>query len=172
MYTRGTGERRLIAGVYVDDLIITGGNLDVLGQFKAEMKRLFKMSDLGALSYYLGIEVHQSAAGISISQGAYAEKILELAGMLECNPCLHLTKTGATPGIDATSYRSIVGSLRYLVNTWPDLAYSVGYVSRFMEAPREEHMTAVKRILRYIAGTINWGVFYEEGQPTVSSGLQ
>ena len=62
--------------------------------------------------------------------------------------------------VDATHYRNIVGSLRYLVNTRPDLAYSDGYVSRFMEAPREEYLLAVKRILRYVARTKGWGVRY------------
>ena len=58
---------------------------------------------------------------------------------------LQLRKDGTTTAVDSTNYRSIVGSLRYLVNTRPDLAYSIGYVSRFMEAPREEHLVAVKR---------------------------
>ena len=59
-----------------------------------------------------------------------------------------------------TEFRSLVGSLRYLVNTRPDLAFSVGYVSRFMEGPHEEHLAAVKHILRYLAGTKNWALFY------------
>jgi hypothetical protein len=65
--------------------------------------------------------------------------------------------------VDSTHYHSIIGSLRYLVNTRPDLAYSVGYVSQFMEAPREEHLAAVKRILCYLAGTQGWGVKYYAG---------
>ena len=60
-------------------------------------------------------------------------------------------------------YRSIIGSLRYLVNSRPDLAYSVGYVSRFMENPTTEHLNAVKRILRYIVGTIDYGCYYKRG---------
>ena len=71
---------------------------------------------------------------------------------------LQLRKAETTIAVDATNSRSIVGSLRYLVNTLPDLAYFVGYVSRFLEAPREEHLVAVKRILRYVAGTRGWGV--------------
>jgi hypothetical protein len=171
MYMHGTGDTRLIIRVYVDDLIITSGDNDILNKFKEEMQRVFKMSDLGPLSYYLGIEVHQEKTGITISQGAYAQKILRKAGLLECNPCrtpmearLHLSKFGDTPRVDATQYRSLMGSLRYLVNTRPDLAYVVGYVSRYMEEPREEHLTAVKRILRYIAGTMNWGVTYTPGE--------
>jgi hypothetical protein len=74
-----------------------------------------------------------------------------------------LSKKGATPRVDDTSYQSLIGSLWYLVNTRPDLAYSVGYASRFMEKPREEHMNAVKRILIYVAGTKHWGVTFYAG---------
>ena len=76
---------------------------------------------------------------------------------------LQLRKVGTTTVVDATNYYSIVKSLRYLVNTHPDLAYSVGYVSRFMEAPKEEHLVAVKRILRNVVGTRGWGVRYCTG---------
>jgi hypothetical protein len=71
---------------------------------------------------------------------------------------LKLLKEGTTPNVDTTEYRSIIGSLRYLCNSRPDLAFAVGYLSRFMEAPRQEHMAAVKRVLRYVAGTMHWGV--------------
>ena len=64
------------------------------------------------------------------------------------------------PAVDATNYCSIVGSLRDLINARPDFTYSVGYVSRFMEAPKEDHLVAVKRILRYVAGTRGWSVRY------------
>jgi hypothetical protein len=77
-------------------------------------------------------------------------------------PRLQLSKNGNIPAVDSTNYRSIVGSLRYLVNTRPDLAYSVGYVSHFMEAPKE-HMTIVKCILHYLAGTKRWGLKYCAG---------
>jgi hypothetical protein len=62
--------------------------------------------------------------------------------------------------VDATGYRSLVGSLRYLVNTRPDLVFSVGYVSRFMEELHEEHLSAVKHVLRFVAGTCDVGLFY------------
>jgi hypothetical protein len=71
-----------------------------------------------------------------------------------------LSKDSTTPKVDATRYRSIVGSLRYLVNTGPELAYSVGYVSRFMDRPTEEHLLAVKRIVRYVLGTTQLGCQY------------
>jgi hypothetical protein len=62
--------------------------------------------------------------------------------------------------VDATAYRSIIGSLRYLVNTHPDLAFVIGYVSHFLKEPREDHLTAVKWILLYVVGTSNWGLWF------------
>jgi hypothetical protein len=75
-------------------------------------------------------------------------------------PRLKLSKRCKAPAVDATKYKSVVGSLRYLVNTRPDLAYSVGIVSCYIEAPTAEHWAAVKHILRYIRGTTNFGVVY------------
>jgi hypothetical protein len=66
--------------------------------------------------------------------------------------------THGGPLLDAIAYQNIIRSLRYLVNTHPDLAFVVGYVSHFLEEPREDHLTAVKKILRYVAGTCNWGL--------------
>ena len=164
MYARGSTSSRLLVGVYVDDLVITGSDTGELDKFKGEMKTQFQMSDLGLLSYYLGIEVRQGVDGIAISQYAYALKLLEKTGMEESNSChvpmeprFKLSKSSTAPATDATEYRSIVGSLRYLVHTRPDLTFSVGFISRFMEAPTEEHLSAVKRILRYIAGSTRLG---------------
>src|SRR5436190_6275329 len=101
------------------------------------------------------------------AQTAYTDKILEQTGMVGCNPChspmesrLKLSKRSTTAVTDAMAYRSLVGSLWYLVHTRLDLAYLVGYVSRFMETPTVEHLAAVKHILRYIAGTRTLGCFF------------
>ncbi|WVZ91485.1 hypothetical protein U9M48_037651 [Paspalum notatum var. saurae] len=125
------------------------------------------MSDLGALTYYLGIEVRQGRRGIELSQATYAKKVLEKAGLGACNSNatpmetrLELSKFSLKPAVDATNYRSLIGSLRYLMNTRPELAYSVGYLSRFMEEPKEDHRAAVTCLLRYIAGTVNYGLLY------------
>jgi len=98
---------------------------------------------------------------------AYARKILDKAGMGGCNPCatpmevrLKLSKQGTSPAVDTTMYRSLIGSLRYLLNTRLDLAFAVGYLSRFMEDLRQEYMAAIKHLLRYVAGTINHGLAY------------
>jgi hypothetical protein len=73
---------------------------------------------------------------------------------------LKLSKQSTQPLVDATAYQSIIGSLRYLVNTRPDLAFAVGYVSCFPEEPWEDHLVAVKKILCYVAGTCNLGLWF------------
>jgi hypothetical protein len=158
---------QLVVGVYVDNLIITGSDSDNIRSFKEEMAAAFKMSDLGLLHYYPGLEVKKSVSGISLSQCAYAMKILEMSDMIGCNPChvpmeahLKLSKQSTQSLVDATTYRSIVGSLRYLVNTHLDLAFVVDYVSHFLEEPWEDHLAAVKKILRYVAGTCNWRLWF------------
>jgi hypothetical protein len=125
------------------------------------MKEKIKMSDLGTLSFYLGIEVQQGVKGITLCQSAYALRIVEKARLEGCNPCatpmeprLKLSKMSFAPPVDCTLYRSLVGSLRYLMNTRPDIAYSVGYVS--LEKPTHEHFGAVKRIIKYIARIVNY----------------
>ena len=73
---------------------------------------------------------------------------------------LKLTKTSTAAKVDATLYQSIVGGLRYLVHTRPDIAFVVGYVSRFMEDPREDHWVAVKRLLCYVKGAVDQGIVF------------
>jgi hypothetical protein len=118
---------------------------DIAG-FKQEMVDRFRMSDLGALSYYLGIEVKQRSGEMRLGQRAYTEKLIEHAGMAGCKlcatpmeECLKLSRNSTAAKVDATLYRSIISGLRYLTHTRSDIAFAVGYVSRFMEDPREDH---------------------------------
>ncbi|KAL8134090.1 hypothetical protein AgCh_009238 [Apium graveolens] len=131
------------------------------------MNYKFEMSNLGKLSYYLGIEVAQGNGYIKLKQTGYAKKLLVNSGMSGCNPMkfpmapkekLHKDKQGDV--VNATDYKSIVGGIRYLVHTRPDVAFVVGVVSRFMERPTVLHSNAVKRILRYVQGTLSYGLVY------------
>jgi hypothetical protein len=142
VYARGKGSARLLVGVYVDDLIITGNNVDEIVKFKLQMQASFKMSDLGLLSFYLGIEVQQGSSGISLSQTTYAWRILDKAGMANCNACTtpmepwcKMSKQSATPPTPATEFQSLIESLQYLVHTRPDIVFAVRYMSHFMEKP-------------------------------------
>jgi hypothetical protein len=167
IYRRGKGGNALLAGVYVDDLVITGTKDVEVSAFKEEVKATFQMSDLRLLSFYLGIEVHQGDSGITLRQTAYAKRVVELAGLTDCNPALtlmeerlKLSRDSTTEEVGATLYRRLVGSLRYLAHTRLDLAFSVGYISRFMQQPTTEHQEAVKRIIRYVMGTLDHGLYY------------
>src|SRR4051812_42790624 len=171
VYTKNSKGSNMLVGVYVDDLIITGDRTQETKVFKAQMKKKFSMSDLGLLGYYLGIEVKQSSGEIFLCQSAYAVKLLDKCVMTDCYETQapmdqrhKLSKSSSNSPVDTTMYRSIVGSLRYLVHTRPDLAYSVGIVSRFMENPTIEHMSVIKQILRYVKGTINLGCKYQKGK--------
>ena len=119
LYTRRRGKKELIVGLYVDDLIVTGARAEDIDGFKREMAARFKMSDLGTLSYYLGIKVRQGKEALTLGQSAYASKLLDRSSMDECKPCmtpmeewLKLTKASTAAKVDATLYQSIIGGLR------------------------------------------------------------
>ncbi|XP_014661131.1 uncharacterized protein LOC106804474 [Setaria italica] len=166
VYRQGNGSNALLVGVYVNDLVITGTKDKEVEAFKEEMKAAFQMSDLGPLSY-LGIEVHQDDPGITLQQTAYAKRIVELGGLTDCNSALtpmeerlKLSRDSTAEEVDATQFRRLVGSLRYLAHTRPDLAFSVGYVNRFMQRPTRKHQQAVKMILCYVTRTLDYGLHY------------
>ncbi|XP_066361447.1 uncharacterized mitochondrial protein AtMg00810-like [Miscanthus floridulus] len=141
--------------------------MEDINSFKRKMVARFRMSDLGALSYYLNIEVRQEKEELMLGQSTYASKLLEQSGMAECKSCvtlmeeqLKLTKSSTAAKVDATLYWSIVGGLCYLVHMRLDIAFAVDYVSRFIEDPREDHWATVKQLLRYVKGTVDQGVIF------------
>lgn len=122
------------------------------------------------MSFFLGIEIRQDQNGIFLCQQKFTE-LLEKFKMNDCNIVttpvaadLHLTKEGDGKLVESTLYKSLIGSLRYLTVTRPDIVYGVGLLSRYMEMPRESHWQAVKRVLRYAKGTLNFGLFYAYGE--------
>ncbi|KAK2973952.1 hypothetical protein RJ640_027581 [Escallonia rubra] len=157
--------------MYVDDLILTGNNPKMFEEFKEEMAREFEMTNIGLMSYYLGIEVRQREDDIFISQDAYAKVILKRYGMVYCKPVktpveceVKLSKHGEGDKIHPTFSKSLVGSLRYLTCTRPDILFDVGLMSRYMEAPTTSHLKVAKKILRYIKGTLDYGIMYSSSQ--------
>lgn len=167
VYVKKIGEDMLIIGVYVDDLLVTGTKVSIIEEFKDQMSKRFEMSNLGKLSYYLGIEVEQGSRYSELKQSAYAKKILDKTGMLECNPTKYpmdpkecITKDEGGKPVDTTLFQSIIGGLRYLVHTRPDIAYVVGIISKYMENPTLMHLHAAKRILHYVRGTLEFSLVY------------
>ncbi|XP_020263104.1 uncharacterized protein LOC109839081 [Asparagus officinalis] len=144
-----------------------GSNTKMLAEFKAAMSNEFEMTDNRLMSYFLGIEVKQQQEGIFISQKNYMKEILEKFKMNECNHvntlvAIRMKFSRERDGhfVDSTLFKSLAGSLRYLTITRPDITYGVGLVSRYMETSKESNLLASKRILRYIKGTLNLGLFY------------
>jgi hypothetical protein len=158
----------LIVALYVDDLIFTGNNLKMIEDFRKEMMMRYEMNDLGLLHHFLGIEIYQEVDGVFICQKKYAEKILKKFGMFGCNPTdtplvvnEKLKKEDGGKKVDASNYRSLVGNLFYLTSTRPDIMFAASLLSRFMNDPSHIHLGAAKRVLRYIQGTLGYGIKYD-----------
>nr|GEZ04670.1 hypothetical protein [Tanacetum cinerariifolium] len=146
----------------VDDIFLTASSDRLLQQIIASLNREFSMTDLGALNYFLGISVTHDSFGMFLSQRKYAMEILERAHMVSCNPSRTPVDTESklgddgTPVVDPTLYWSLTGSLQYLTFTRPDITYVVHQVCLYMHDPREPHFSALKRILRYVQGTLDY----------------
>nr|KYP60115.1 Retrovirus-related Pol polyprotein from transposon TNT 1-94 [Cajanus cajan] len=158
----------LIVYLYVDDLIYTGNNMKMMIEFKENMMKTFEMKDLSLMNYFLGIKVSQKKKGILIFQKKYIEALLKKFKMSGCKTITtllvtkeKLQKDDGPPDADASCYRSVIGSLRYLTATRPGIMYAVSLLSRFMQSPSQIHFGAAKRILRYLQGKKEFGIWYK-----------
>lgn len=156
--------------IYVDDLLFTSDDEELLNEFKRNMKDEFDMTDLGKMRYFLGIEVIQKADGIFICQRKYAAELIERFEMENYNSVCNLIVPGQKVSrdevgvkVDSTLYKQMVGSLMYLTATRPDLMFVVSLISRFMANPTELHQAVAKRIMRYLKGTLDFGIWYRRG---------
>eukprot|EP00253_Pinus_taeda_P001426 PITA_01426 len=167
VYTKKVGKSLIILVLYVDNLILTGSDPNLINHVKSSLKKQFEMTDLRHLHYFLGLQVLQSKQGISLSQSKYACNLLRHFHMEDCKLApspfqsgVKLSVTCTSPEVDATLYHQLVGKLLYLTHTHPDLSFVVGLVARFMQNPRESQWKAAKRILRYVRGTVQFGIHY------------
>ncbi|XP_021745687.1 uncharacterized protein LOC110711589 [Chenopodium quinoa] len=137
------------------------------------LKSKFSMADLGQLSFYLGISVNRTRDNMFLSQSKYAEKIVHRAKMDNCKPVVASVETksklGALDGhlvSDPSLYRNLAGALQYVTFTRPAIAYAVQQICLFMHDQREPHFNALKRIIRYIRGTMDHGLHLYRSAPT------
>ena len=171
-------EPMAIIAVYVDDLILITKPEDVMQKLKKDLATSFKMKDLGKLHYCLGvcIEQDEDQKCLWLHQKQYLLDLIVKHGLTEANTVstpadlnVKLEKDdGVSKSVDPTTYQSIIGGLMYAATaTRPDISYSVSMLSKFNSSPSEAHLTAAKRIIRYLKGTVNLGLKYcksEEGQ--------
>ncbi|KAM0029839.1 putative RNA-directed DNA polymerase [Helianthus debilis subsp. tardiflorus] len=155
----------------------TGDVIILLAEFKEKMIKEFEMTDIGVLNYFLGLEVNQQSKGTFLSQQKYARDLLRRFGMQQCKPVStpmnandKLQREDGGAAADEFMFRSLVGGLIYLTHTRPDITFAVGVVSRYMHKPSVHHMGAARRILRYIAGTMNMGLWYERAEHVILVG--
>lgn len=171
LYVKECGNgKRIIVSLYVDDLLITGNDIDEINKFKKSMLQVFEMTDLGLMKYFLGMELHQLDDGIFLSQKKYANDVLKKFKLESCKSVStplavneKLSKSDGDAKADVTQYRSLIGCLLYLTATRPDLMFSASLLSRFMHSPSVTHLGVGKRVLRYIRGTTDFGIWYNKG---------
>ena len=142
-------------------------NASISRQLIHDLSQQFKLRDLGALKYFLGLEIARTSQEISLCQRKYALEILTSTGMLGCKPTstrmipnLHLALKDGDLIDEPERYRSLVGRLMYLTITRPDITFLVNKLCQFSSAPRTSHLNASYRVLQYIKGIVGQGLFY------------
>jgi hypothetical protein len=151
--------------LYLNDIILTTSSLTLHERGITALSSEFAMTDLGGLHHFLGLVVRRDSQGMFLSQTQYALKILERAGMSTYHPAStpvdtspKLASTAGSPVADPSSYLSLACALQYLTFTRPDIAYAVQQICLHMHDPRDQHLTLIKHVLRYIKGTIHHGL--------------
>ena len=140
----------------------------MFGNFKQPMIKEFEMMNIDLMSYYLEIEIKQGKDIIFVNKEKFAKEVLEKFKMKNCARVNTMVECGVKMSnndewekINSTTFKSFVGSLRYLTCTHPYILFGVRLVSRFMKTPTMTHFKALKRILEYIKGTVDFGLFYD-----------
>jgi len=171
VYQRGSDLVYLL--LYVDDIVLTASSQALLQRIIAALQHEFSMKDLGELHHFLGMHVQRCGDGLLLSQRQYMLDILDRAGMADCKPCSTPVDTNpkvaaadGAPVDDASDFRSLAGALQYLTFTRPDIAYAVQQVCLHMHDPRAPHLAALKRILRYVRGTLDLGLLLRPSSST------
>ena len=178
IYTKTTSSDLFVVAVYVDDIIIASKSMNEISKLKSSLCKNYQMKDLGKLEYFLGVNVSQNNGGIFIHESAYINSLLSkydfanaksVSTPVDCSSYLEKA-TDSCELFDIEKYQFTVASLLYLsTRTRPDITYAVCNVAKFCSKPTVKHWTAVKRIFRYLKGTINVGILYKKQRTSDSS---
>ena len=167
LFTLRRGNDYLLVQIYVDDIIFGGSSHALVSRFQDMMESEFQMSMMGELTFFLGIQIKQGKDGTFVHQTKYTKDLLKKFDMADAKPMMTpmTTTTALDPDedgeeVDQREYRSMIGSLLYLTATRPDIHFAVCLCARFQASPRTSHRQAVKRILRYLKYTTEFGLWY------------
>ncbi|GJW60675.1 retrovirus-related pol polyprotein from transposon TNT 1-94 [Tanacetum coccineum] len=167
LFIQKTGKHTLHVQIYVDDIIFASTDPKDCDRFSNEMSSKFQMSMMGQISFFLGLQISQNPRGIFINQSKYANEILKKFDLHKSDPVdtpmVERTKLDEDLSgipVDQTQYRSMIGSLMYLTASRPDLVFAVCMCARYQSKPTKKHLEAVKRVFRYLQGSINMGLWY------------
>lgn len=168
LYVHRSETSIVVITIYVDDYIVAGDNDVAVEEVKRLLKQKIEMNDLGELRYFLGIEVIKTPEGIWLPLRQYALDMLSKYGMDVYKPIsMPLDQNGklsahASDVLDnATMYKKIVGSLIYMTIMRPEMNYTVGLESQFMQVPHKPHLDGMRFTLRYVMSTLDYALFYE-----------
>jgi len=171
VYIKRDGDGLIIITVWVDDLLLFAKPDELMEQTKSDLHTKWEMTDLGEPTKIIGVEITQTEDSITISQKVYVESILECEGLSEINsvttpldPNIKLVPNpDGNEGNRSNSFARLLGELQFLTNsTRPDIAFAVNRLAAYTANPSLQHVTALKRILRYLAGTKNLGITYSK----------
>ena len=158
---------KLLVQVYADDIVFGSTNDNLCKRFAKLMQSKFQMCLMGELKFFLGLQVDQRLDGIFICQSKYLKELLKQYNMEDSTsartPSSKVVKLGTCDNsinVDVSIYRGMIGSLLYLTASRPDIMYATCLCARFQADPRDLHLVAIKRILRYLKGTPNLGIWY------------
>ncbi|KAJ9550472.1 hypothetical protein OSB04_014517 [Centaurea solstitialis] len=170
LFIKREGEHIMLVQIYVDDIIFGSTCPNFCDTFSKLMMTRYEMSMMGELNFFLGLQVKQLSAGIFINQAKYIKDILkkynlENAKIMKTpmSPSCALDSDPDGTAVDVTTYRGMIGSLMYLTASRPDIMFSTCLCARYQSKPKVSHLKAVKRIFRYLKGTINLGLWYPKG---------
>ena len=157
----------LVAHIYVDDIVFRATSSDLTLSFAKEMKTKFEMSMVGELTFFLGLKIRQLKDGIFFSQSKYVRELVNKFGLestkhprTPMSTTTELSKDAFGKYVEQKLYRSIIRGLLYLTVSHLDISFSVGACTRYQANPKESHLTIIKRIIRYINETFDYGLLY------------
>ena len=160
----------MLSKIFVDDIIF-GGKDALCKDFANQMKHEFEMSMFGEIKFFVGLQVYQLKYDIFVTQSKYIKEILKTFEIKDSKivsaPMItrhKLSKNDESTEVNQTHYRPMIGKLQYVVHNRPDIALSIGIIARFSANPRENHLMAVKRIMRYLKGIEDFGLYYKKNE--------